>query len=427
MMEQESWNKAYLAKFSQNERLYYLIGYLIWPFGLTLEAFRQWEKPWSKNAFWLFCIFFGFTFVIAEEGGADSDRYARDFIDYAHSGMKLKDLWGLFYVVGSDQTDIVVPLVMFFLSRITDNPAALFVIFALISGYFYSRNTWYVLERVNGKLRGFILLLFITFLLINPIWNINGFRFHLASQIFLFGTLPYLLEGKKKYLIWSGVSVLAHFTFLLPVAILGMFVLLKNRTSIYLIFFIVTAFFREIEMEWFQSNLAFLPKVIFAEISNYMSEGYAEFRADIDEELPWFITYSAMGMRWTIYLIIFSTMYFGRDLLKERSELKTLLSFSLLFYGFVNIASLIPSGDRFATVANTFVIPYFMIFLVTLPRIGESLLIRIISFPLLMLFCAVQLRIGMVFFGIMTLIGNPFTAAFYSDPVPLITQLKNLF
>jgi len=427
MTEQESWNKAYLAKFSQNERLYYAIGFLIWPFGLTLEAFRQWERPWSKNAFWLFCIFFGFTFIISKEGGADSDRYAREFVEYAHSGMKLSDLWGLFYVVGSDYTDVVVPLIMFLLSRVTDNPAILFVIFGLVLGYFYSRNAWYVLERVNGKLRGLLLLFFITFLLINPIWNINGFRFSLASMIFLFGTLPYLLEGKKKYLIWSGASVLAHFTFLLPVAILGLYVLLKNRTNIYLIFFLVTAFFREIEMEWFQSTLSFLPPVIFAEIANYMSEGYAQYRREVEETLPWFLTYSVIGMRWAMYLIVLTTMFLGKEVLKERTDLKNLLSFSLLFYGFVNIASLIPSGSRFVNVADTFLVPYFMLFLVALPKIGESMLFRIIMFPLIMLYCVVQLRFGMDFFGIMTLIGNPFTAAFYSDPVPLITQLKDLF
>jgi len=225
----------------------------------------------------------------------------------------------------------------------------------------------------------------------------------------------------------SGVSILAHFTFILPVAILGMFVLFKNRTNIYLIFFIVTAFFREIDLAWVESTLSFLPQVIFTEIANYMNEGYAEYRMETEEALPWFLTYSAIGMRWAIYLIIFSTLYFGKDVLKERSDLRTLLSFSLLFYGFVNIVSLIPSGDRFAIVANTFLIPYFMIFLVALPRIGESVLIRVFSVPLLTLFCVVQLRIGMVFFSIMTVIGNPVTAAFYSDPVPLITQLKDLF
>lgn len=427
MLNLETWNKAYLAKFNQNERLYFIIGYLIWPFGLSIEAIRQWESPWSKNAFWLFCVFFGFTFVIAKEGGADSDRYAREFIDFAHSGIRFKDLWGLFYVVGSDYTDLVAPLIMFFLSRITDNPTILFLVFGLVSGFFYSRNIWYVLERVNGKLSGIVLLFFITFLLINPIWNINGFRFSLAAQIFLYGTLPYLLEGKKKNLIWSGVSILAHFTFVFPVAILGMYFVLRNRTSIYLIFFIVTAFIREIDLEWLQSVLSFLPEVIFAEISNYMNEGYAEYRRETDEEFPWFITFAGIGMRWVIYLIVFSTLLFGRETLKERSDLKSLLSFTLLFYGFVNILSLVPSGDRFAIVANTFMVPYFLLFLMAVPRLGESVLIRIVSFPLLLLFCVVQIRIGMDFFCLMTIIGNPVSAAFYTDPLSLITELKNLF
>jgi len=427
-MTQDSWNKAYLAKFSQNERLYYFIGYLIWPFGITLEAFRQWDKPWSKNAFWLFCIFFGFTFVIAEEGGADSDRYAREFIALAHSRTGLRDLWSLFYVVGSDYTDIVSPLVMFLLSRITDNPTLLFGIFGLISGYFYSRNIWYVLERMNGKFSGIALLFFITFIFINPIWNINGFRFSLAAQIFLFGTLPYLLEGKKKSLIWSGLSVLAHFTFIFPVVVLGLYYLVRNRTTIFLIFFVVTSFIREIDLEWFQSVLSsVLPNFIFAEISNYMNEGYAEYRRTSDQELPWFITYASIGIRWVVYMIVFTTMYFGRDTLRERSDLKSLLSFSLLFYGFANILSLIPSGDRFFIVANQFMIPYFLIFFVAFPRVGENIIIKIFSIPFLLLFCAVNLRIGMSFFSVMTLIGNPFTAAFYSDPVPFITDLKNLF
>lgn len=426
-MGQESWNRAYMAKFSQNERLFYFIGYLIWPFGLSLEAFRQWEQPWSKNAFWLFCIFFGFTFVIAQEGGADSDRYAREFVDFAHSNIKFKDLWGLFYVVGSDYTDVVAPLIMFLLSRVTDNPIALFVIFAVVSGYFYSRNIWYVLERMNSKFSGIILLFFVTFLLINPIWNINGFRFSVAAQIFLYGTLPYLLEGKKKSLIWSGVSILAHFTFIFPVAVVGLFYLLKNRANVYLIFFIVTSFIREIDMEWFQSTLSFLPEVLFVEISNYLNEGYAEYRRATDEEMPWFITYASIGIRWAIYLIVFSTLAFGKQILRERPDLRTLLSFSLLFYGFTNVLSLIPSGDRFQIVANTFMIPYFLLFLVAFPKIGDTIIIKVFSVPLLLLFCMVQIRIGMDFFGLMTLIGNPVSAAFYSDPIPLITELKNLF
>jgi len=427
MGRQETTDKTYLAGLINSERPFYILGYLLWPFGITLEAFRQWDKPWAKNVFWLFCIYFGFTFVIGEVGGADSARYAEDFVEMAHSEAGLRGLWSQFYVVGSDTTDIISPLVMFLVSRFTDNPIALFVIFGLISGYFYSRNVWYVLQRTEGKRSVVILLYLVTFILINPIWNINGFRFSLAAQIFLFGTLPFLVEGNKRSLIWSGVSVLAHFTFLFPVTVLGVFILFRNRLYIYLVFFVFTSFIREISMEWFQSALSFLPDFIFFEISNYMNEGYAEIRRISEEELPWFITYSEMGIRWVSFLAILSAFFYGRSMVKERPDLLRLLSFVLLFYGSANILSIIPSGDRFFIVAHTFVFPFFLMSLVANPRLREQFFIHLLAAPLLLLFCVVQLRIGMSFFSIITLIGNPFSAIFYSDPVPLIDQLMNLF
>ena len=194
----------------------------------------------------------------------------------------------------------------------------------------------------------------------------------------------------------------------------------------YLVFFLVTSFIREISMEWFQSTLSFLPDFIFLEISNYMNEGYAEIRNISEQELPWFITYSEIGIRWVTYLVVITTFIFGRDVLKERSDLLTLLSFSLLLYGFVNILAIIPSGDRFFIIAHTFVFPFFLILMTAKPRIGINLFTNILAIPLLLLFCAVQLRIGMGYFSIITIVGNPFTAILYSDPVALIDQLKNL-
>jgi len=426
MNRQDHTGKTYLADLGLTDRPYYILGFLLWPFGFALEAFRQWDKPWAKNVFWLFCIYFGFTFIIGEVGGPDSARYAQDFVELAHSREGLRGLWSQFYVVGSDNTDVISPMVMFLVSRFTDNPTALFIVFALISGYFYSRNVWYVLEKTEGKRSVMIVLYLVTFILINPIWNINGFRFSVAAQIFLFGTLPYLLEGRKRSLLWSGIAVLAHFTFLLPVSILGLYMLVGNRKYIFLAFFILTALFREISLEWFQSTLSILPDFIFFEISNYMSEEYAELRRLSEQELPWFIIYAERGIRWVSYLIVLTAFLHGRQVLKERSDLLRVLCFSLLLYGFANILSIIPSGDRFFIIANTFMIPFFLMLMVAHPVIREKLIIHMLAIPLLLLFGVVQIRFGMSYFSIITLVGNPFTAAFYSDPVPLIDQLRNL-
>lgn len=415
------------SNFWRNEGLYGSIGFLIWPFGIAMEAFRQWRRPWSKNIFWLFCVFFGFTFIIDEEGGSDSDRYAQEFVAVAHSDVSFSELLNTFYDSDSDNIDIVSPLITYLVSRISDNPSVLFSVFGLLFGFFYSRNVWYVLERIDGKLTGNVILFILTFVLLNPIWYINSFRFYFAAQILLFGALPYLLEGRKRSLIWCGFTILVHFSFLFPTAILGVFLITKNRLNIYLVFFIITSFINEINLEWVQSTLSFLPDLFFAKVLTYADPDYAESRGRIVEELPWFITYSRIGLKWINYVIVLSVFLIGKKMLLERKDLTTLLCFSLLLFGFANIFSLIPSGSRFITVANTFMFPFFIMFFTAFPKIGNLFFIKVFSTPLLILFCLLAIRIGMDHFSAMTILGNPISVALYSDPIPLISEIKRIF
>ncbi len=143
--------------------------------------------------------------------------------------MNLRELWQSFYSDSSGYVDILQPMVTYLVSRFTDNPTILFTIFGLIFGYFYSRNIWYVLGKIHGGITLVLFVFVLTFALINPIWNINGFRMWTAAQIFLYGTLPYLLEGKSKGLIWAAVSVFVHFSFLLPLTVLVLFFFSKNK------------------------------------------------------------------------------------------------------------------------------------------------------------------------------------------------------
>lgn len=426
MEEQDIENKIPRIIDKRNEALYY-INFLIWPFGIMLASLKRWDRPWSKNVFWLFCIFFGLTFIIAKEGGADSDRYTQLFIQYANSDLSLKELWSSFYSESSYSIDIVSPIITFLVSRITDNPTILFTVFGLIFGYFYSRNIWYVLNKINGKLTGIIILFILAFALFNPIWNINGFRMNAAAQIFLFGTLPYLLEGKSKRLIWSGVAILVHFSFLFPVAILILFGFLRNRLDIYLVFFIATSFIKEIDLQYVQSVLSYLPDFFQSRISGYTNTEYAESINIANQSLNWYLPFAGKGISWIIYIMTLFTYFFCRNFLRNRQELMTLFCFSILLYGFSNISSLVPSGSRFISVANTFMFAFIIIFISEFPKIKGLFFVKAISVPLLLLYCIVKIRVGMDFYGLMTLFGNPIFAAFDSDPVPLIMGIKRLF
>lgn len=404
----------------------YYISFIFWPFGVTLGALRHWDRPWAKNIFWLFCIFLGLTFIIAQEGGADSDRYARLFLHYARSKMNLEELLSSFYSESSGYVDIASPLIIFLVSRLTANPIILFTVFGTIFGYFYSRNIWYVIEKMEGRFTLLVLVYLLCFALLNPIWNINGFRMWTAAQIFLYGTLPFLFDGNKKRLLWALVSVFFHFSFMFPLGILGIYYILKNRINIYLIFFVGTAFIKEINLLDVQSALSFLPGIFYSRVLAYTNPDYAESLGLARENLNWYLTYSTDAVKWVIYAMIIYIYLFGRKVLKERKDLTSLLSYSLLLYGSANIFSLVPSGGRFIVVASTFMLAFIVIFITSFRELKGITLIQVLSAPLLALYCIVAIRMGMDYYGLMAFIGNPIIAAFYTDNVPFIESIKKL-
>jgi len=422
-------NSHHRITYKRPEGLNYYISFIVWPFGVLLAALRHWERPWSKNVFWLFCIFFGYTFIIAKDSydSADSVRYAQMLVEYAHSDISAGGLWRSFYSEGSNYIDIAQPVITYLVSRVTDNPTILFTIFGLIFGYFYSRNIWFVLDQIKGNFTIIVFLYFLTFALFNPIWNINGFRMWTAAQIFLFGALPYLLKGNSKRLFWCGVSVFFHFSFLYPLATLFIYIFLKNRLNIYLVFFIVTCLIKEINLQQVQSVLSFLPGIFQQRVGGYTNLEYAETINIANQSANWYLTFSSVGIKWVTYSLTLFIYFFCKEFLKNRKELMTLFCYSLLLYGFANVISLLPSGSRFLLVANTFMFAFFIIFISTSPEIRGLLLIKVLSIPLLLLFCVFTIRVGMDYFGLVTIFGNPLLAALDTDIVPLITGIKRLF
>jgi hypothetical protein len=101
-----------------------------------------------------------------------------------------------------------------------------------------------------------------------------------------------------------------------------------------------------------------------------------------------------------------------------------LFCFSILFYGFSNIFSLIPSGNRFMVLSNTFIFAFLILFINSYPKIKGMTFIQLISVPLLLFFCIVSIRTGMDFFGVITVLGNPIAATLDIESIPLITGIK---
>lgn len=424
-MNRAMTGRNYWISLSRRQEAYYYLSFFVWPFGILLASLKHWERPFSRNIFWLFCIFFGLTFIIAEgELSADSEYYANALTQYAHSDMSLSELWRSFYSENSNYVDIFQPVLTYLISRLTSNPTVLFTVFGLIFGYFYSSNIWYILNKIEGKITPILFLYILTFALLNPIWNINGFRMWTAAQIFLYGALPYFFEGKRKNLIWSAAAVLVHFSFLYPVAVLGLFTLLKNRLDAYFIFFVVTSFIKELDLEYVRNSLSFLPGFLQARVTGYTNLDYAEFRFERVQLHNWYIAYSRLALQWVVYAFTLFVYFFFKKQLYARKELLTLFCFSILLYGFANIFSLVPSGGRVLVVATTFMFAFAIILISVYPQVKSLSVIKTILFPFLLLFCVVKLREGMDFYGLSTIIGNPVFSAFYTNTVPLIEDIK---
>jgi hypothetical protein len=243
---------------------------------------------------WLFTIFYGTVFSIgSENSNSDINRYVEE-IDFLHlMSYDFNGILQYFYLSG--EFDVLRTFLAFIVSYFTGNGYYLIIVFGAIYGYFYSRNMWYVLNRLEGKTKSFTRNLIFCLFLVIPIWFMNGFRFWTAAHVFVFGLLPYLLEGKKKQLIWCFMTpFLFHYSFLILLIPLSIYLLLGNRIKSYFILFILTCFVSNIDIIQFNNLLSnFAPEILLERSVNYRGEEkVAEFRtSEFDDKRVWYARY----------------------------------------------------------------------------------------------------------------------------------------
>src|SRR5699024_6903270 len=135
------------------------------------------------------------------------------------------------------------------------------------------------------------LLLLICFTLVNPIWHFSTFRMWTAAHIFIYGLLPFVFEGKKRGGAIASLSVLVHFSFIVPVGLLLSYTLLGNRLTLYFIFFLSTLFISEINIETFNDVIEhYTPEVFQERTSGYRSASQVEdYRDGPEKNLNWYV------------------------------------------------------------------------------------------------------------------------------------------
>jgi hypothetical protein len=380
--------------------------FFVWPFFAAVAAFKNFRKSWAKNIFWAFCAFYGLTLVVDFDSG-------RDIVGYVEGYQRLHTTEASFNDYVEEKKDPVIPLISIVLSRFTDSQPVLTLVYGILFGFFLSRNLWYVMERLEGKLLPVTIILLSCLFLINPIWNINGIRMWLAVHIFIYGLLPYLFEEKKGLLIVSCASVLVHFSLILPLSVLLVYMLGGNRLTIYYGFFISTFFISEIDLSIVNNFMdSYAPEALRENTASYRGESYVEgFRTE-ESDGNWYSLWYGSALKWSVMGFLTLFYFRSRTLFDENRYMLNLFCFILLFYGIANLVSSLPSGGRFIVLANFGAVALITLFL---QNHAQEKMMRMYTWavtPALLLYIIVSVRIGFLSTGATSILGNPIIAYF---------------
>ena len=405
------------------------------PIGAAIASLRNIRALWARNVFWAFVVFYGATFAVAAEDSKSKDiqsdihRYREQVEDLYIMELDYNGIKKLY--AENDDVDVLKLTIAIFVSRFTQSQQVLTIIYAIIYGFFLSRNLWFVFQQLRGKLKPSVKFLLGVLFLIIPMWFINGFRFWTASHIFIYGSFIYLLNRRKIGILVAASSILVHFSYMFPVGALLLFVFIRNRLLILFIFYLISLLFSQINLQGFN---AFLEQNTSERMQNrtksYRDEKRVEAyrRGELDQAAKtanWYVQLYLDGFFWTMRLLMVFMYLRLRRYISWDPRLLNLFAFSLLFFALSNFLSSIPSGQRWLYVACFYATTCLVILRQNNVLAEKKMnLILLGTFPFVLLFFIVSSRVGFYSLSVNTFIGNPFTAFFSNYNISLNDLLK---
>lgn len=411
---------------------------VVFPFGGLIYTLKHWRETWAKNTFWLACIYLGAVLIFWEEGsvlGMDRDggRYVLRLMEFYESSISFSDIINN-YLVDQDTMDLYFPIIAYVISRFTDNGHVLFAVCAFVFGYFYSRNVWYVLEKLPNRKLGTIAILVTLFFLINPITNINGIRYNTAAHIYVYAVLPYILEKDKSKLIWLIVVPLVHFSFLYVTLLAFGYVLITFRNkyvgrffiTVALIFFIASLFINSMNLSSMSQVLEeYSPETYEERINMYVNQDNADAVSERSSMTNWYIGASGIIKNWSyslLLLLLFSCL--KRNF--KNGQFDLFYTFTLIFGAFANFMALIPSGGRFQTVSQIFMVSLFLLVAMRVPKNDGFKKAIGVAVILLLIPLVVDFRRVFDYYSVTAIMGNFITMFFWENNVPIIDWIKQI-
>lgn len=395
---------------------------IVYPFAGLVNALRQIRSKEAAVCFFIFCVYFGFAFIYYDGSvmlgeGKDSERYAVEVVDAHRMDCSLSQ-----YIEYRDREDYYATIMLYVVSRFTDNPQIFYGIVTLIMAFFMVKSSWIIISRTNKN--KYVYLCIIAMLLSAPVWKISGLRWWTALYVFLYGLLSFLFEHKKLRLLWCFVSVLIHYTFLFPVYVLLVwFVLPKRKILPYVVVFAVLSLMGSLDLSIFEDLVR---NIIPSDFDSDVIAGYMTF--EYKAQHNWF---ADSGRILSIYLNLFVVVCLfilgrktieGDDLLRKFTILVLLMASLCLFINFA------PWGRRFLDLSNFLLYGLFALVLSN-DAINDAVRKPMsLTIPFFVYYLLYQLNFGLYSIGALNLfLGNFITVFLYNDNIPIHFIIERLF
>ena len=420
--------KSNLSSITKGINLKDFLFFMVWPIASIYQIVNNFRLPKSMNIAWIVCGFLGLSYVLAPNSQADTMRIAMKLTEMHNTDFTLTNLFSSFYASNQDgNIDIILPLIIFITSQVTENYQILFAILALIFGYFYTRNIWNLIESITLiKISNFSGMLLITFVVILGPWDISVFRFNTAILVFMYGVTNYLFKGNVRSLWLLLFAILIHWSFILPVCLFIIYLIFRNRTSLYFVLFVISFILSIVNLDIIRQLFDnYAPSIIKQSRSGYLNEEYNFEIIESYTNARWYVVGHIELLKWFIFSS-FSYMYLLKlNKIKKNKLAFKLFNITLLLFIFVNTFSIIDTIRRYYALANMLGISTIFYYYTNNYSILPPFIVKI-GLLTLVIFVVVRLRMGFEYMGLLTLFGNPILALLVRDTTPLIELIKNL-
>lgn len=411
---------------------YFLL--LFWPFGVLTSALKRVEHNAYRLILSLLGFYLGYSMIT--RSGSDGSRIGGRFlknVDYTLSDFL--EIISSTYSGGAGNPDFYLTTVSFLTSRITDNQN----IFFGVLGFIYYQFFFKFYARIVSYLKSYGIVPSKDFLLLGILFGIclvypfsagiNAVRFPLATFVFFYGVVSYILFEKTKYIALVISTIFIHWAFIPVAAIFIIFLIVRKLKKLYVLNFllagIVIAGFFATDGGGLIENNALIGSSIQNKLDSYSSENYLLDRQQHFAMLNWYIRLSKLlPYYYSVLVLLITQLPFFSLNLSKRAKSWLVLSALLTVTSFIIGSETGPINNRYIKLSFMASMVYlaFLYSVNQRSRLIKMLMILFIPIGLFLFYAAI--RTDMEVYNFVTYFGNMFIFSSAEEFEPIIDIIK---